>query len=114
MTEPIDPAAPQQPVVPVPQQSPASSYTMPDLTDLAAAEQQQPADDPDGLEPEPGWIALLALGAAARSVRSGIVYDDAGFCCGTGTTGCCGAAGSMGCVMTTPRLLDGSWTVGMA
>ena len=73
MTQPIDPAAPQQPVVPVPQQNPASSYTMPDLTDLAAAPQRKQRD--------PARFRLQSIG-----IVGGLLLLGGGFALGHFTT----------------------------
>jgi len=73
MTEPIDPAAPQQPVVPVPQQSPASSYTMPDLTDLDSAPQRKQRD--------PARFRLQSIG-----IVGGLLLLGGGFALGHFTT----------------------------
>src|SRR5450830_1282672 len=73
MTEPIDPAAPQQPVVPVPQQSPTSSYTMPDLTDLASAPQRKQRD--------PAKLRLQTIG-----IVGGLLLFGGGFALGHFTT----------------------------
>jgi len=73
MTQPIDPAAAQPPVVPTPQQGPASSYTMPDLTDLAAAPQRKQRD--------PARFRLQTIG-----IVGGLLLFGGGFALGHFTT----------------------------